>query len=164
MPGAGFSLKDIWDRELKEQSPFEPIQLGPPALLGRFYPRQGLGQGLQSSLWLPRLAVCLGHEGKNKGASQLGPPHTLMRRQSVADFYYPLGTVSLHGQRPPPQGAPLFTPDCKPLLKGKAHQGFGMRVGQCHLPTRGWTWKAAGQRSSATCKGDTSEHVSRHRL
>ena len=29
---------------------------------------------------------------------------------------------------------PLFTPEPKPLLKGEAHQCFGMRVCQRHVP------------------------------
>ena len=56
-----------------------------------------------------------------------------MRRQSLADLHNPLARVSLHGQRPPPQDTPLFTPEYKPLLKGKAHQGFGMRVCRGHV-------------------------------
>ena len=51
-----------------------------------------------------------------------------MRGQSLADLHDPFARVSLHGQRPPPQDAPLFTPKYKPLLKGKAHQGFGMHA------------------------------------
>jgi len=50
-----------------------------------------------------------------------------MRRQPLADLRHTLASVSLHGQRPPPQDAPLLEPEHKSLLKGKAHQCFGMR-------------------------------------
>jgi hypothetical protein len=96
------------------------MQLGlPPTLLGRFYPRQGLHQGLQSGLRLPRLAIRFGQCGESEGASKLGASYTLMRRQPLADQRYTLASVSLHGQCPAPQDASLLASKDKPLFTGE---------------------------------------------